>query len=243
MKDHNFYNSSAVKRKEFYESVWQKMLIHWIKWNQTFYEIVDKYIRKSDSVIELWTWLWIVPRTIWYIGKDMISMDFSEEMLSIAKENCKKYKNITFKKWDINNIPFVNNSFDLVLKRLAPDNVKEINRILINGWSFINFTNWENDAIELKQLFEFEPHESTKEFREKLLENDFEILYEWEFTFLEEYKDINTLSKMLEIAPIIEDFYINKDKYIWKLKELFKDNKSFFLTRHKYLTNARKKTI
>jgi hypothetical protein len=48
---------------------------------------------------------------------------------------------------------------------------------------------------------------------------------------------------MLEIAPIIEDFYINSEKYILKLNELFKYNKSFFLTRHKYLTNARKKTI
>nr|MDD3720748.1 class I SAM-dependent methyltransferase [Candidatus Gracilibacteria bacterium] len=243
MQEHDFYNTSAKKRKKFYDDNGHKIIIHGVKGNQSFYKMVDLFIRISDSIIELGTGLGIVPKTIGYIGKDMISMDFSEEMLNIAKENCKEYKNITFKKGNINNIPYGDNLFDLVIKRLAPDNLKEISRILIPNGIFINFTNGEYDAIELKKLFNLPPHESINEFRTKLIDSNFDILYEGEFTFLEEYKDIDTLVKMLEIAPIIEDFYLNKEKYILVLEKLFKDNKSFFLTRHKYLTNARKKTI
>lgn len=238
--DYNFYHKSAENRNIFIRKIWHWIVIEWEKWNKEFYWLIHNYLLKSDLTLEIWTWNWIVPQTLGNLWKKMISIDFSDNMLKIAKENCSIYANVLFKKENVHNLSFKDNMFDLIIKRLAPDNFDQIYRILKSWWNFINFTNWENDWKELKEIFNLPYHESVEEYRSKLNKSWYNIIYEQEFEFKEIYTDFDILVHMLTIAPIIPDFMDRQDYYIQKIKKEFDKNNKFILTRHKYLTNARK---
>ena len=77
---------------------------------------------------------------------DIICMDYSEEMLLEAKERFdeKNLKNVTTLQGDVGNLPFDNESFDMVLSmngfQAFPDKEKafsEIYRVLKTGGTFI----------------------------------------------------------------------------------------------------------
>ncbi|HBB04799.1 TPA: hypothetical protein DCZ39_08165 [Patescibacteria group bacterium] len=44
-------------------------------------------------------------------------------MLKLAKENCSMYDNVLFMKEDIHALTFRDGNFDLIIKRLAPDDL------------------------------------------------------------------------------------------------------------------------
>lgn len=238
--DHKFYNDSAIFRDKFISKIWHWIVIKWEKWNKDFYWLIHNYLLNSDLTLEIWTGTWIVPKTLWKLWKNIISVDFSKNMLKVAKKNCEIYNNIVFKKEDINKLSFKDQTFNLIIKRLAPDNLNQIFRVLKDSWNFINFTNWENDWKELKEMFWFPYHESVSSYRDKLIKQWFNILYEKEFQFEEIYESFDVLANMLNIAPIIPDFLDKKEYYLDKIKKYFNKHKSFILTRHKYLTNAKK---
>jgi len=69
-------------------------------------------------------------------GAKVSGLELSKEMLDIAKDYCKYYK-IDFKQGSIDNIPYKNNSFDIILSSLVihylknPEKAfKEFNRVL-----------------------------------------------------------------------------------------------------------------
>ncbi|EKD25620.1 MAG: radical SAM family protein [uncultured bacterium (gcode 4)] len=238
--NHDFYNNSAENRNDFISVVWHWIKIEWEKWNKEFYWLIHNYLMSSDLTLEIWTWTWIVPKTLGCLWKKIISIDFSDNMLKLAKENCSMYDNVLFMKEDIHALTFRDGNFDLIIKRLAPDDLWEIFRVLKFGWNFINFTNWERDWMELKELFWFPFHQSVSDYKSQLVKQWFEMIYEDEFEFKEIYNDFDILIKMLHIAPIIPDFLDREAYYIDKIKTEFDDTNCFVLTRHKYLVNAKK---
>lgn len=235
-----FYQNSANKRLEFVEKIWHWISIQWKKGNKEFYDCIHKYILSSENVLELGCWTGVVLKTIWYLAKKYIATDFSEEMLNIAKRNLVNAKNIKFKQEDVNNMWFLEETFDLIIKRLAPDNLNEIYRVLKYDGHFINFTNWEFDWVELKNLFSLPQHKGVKEYKKELENAQFSLIDSQEFTFIETYPDFATLSSMLKIAPIIPNYEENNKFYDEILQNLFVDWKQFSLTRHKLLTDVRK---
>lgn len=91
-------------------------------------------INENDIVADLCTGTGDIAGLIYKKTKNVIGLDFSENMLNIAKL---KYPKIEFKKADVTNIPFEDNSFDKATiaygLRNIPDKtkaVKEIYRIL-----------------------------------------------------------------------------------------------------------------
>ena len=170
----------------------------------------------------------------------MVCVEGSSEMIQIAKKNCVQYPHITFIHADLNDLPFENNSFDLIIKRLAPDNIHELSRVLKLGGYFLNLTNGEKDALELKRLFDLPHHESIIEYTKKLKEAHFLFKESKEFVFYETYTSYADLKNMLEIAPIIPDYHKKISIYESVLKKLFKNNGTFMLTRHKYVTETNK---
>ena len=48
-------------------------------------------------------------------AKNVVGLDFSKEILHAAKENCNNFSNISFIHGDAHNIPYPNETFDIVI--------------------------------------------------------------------------------------------------------------------------------
>ena len=105
-------------------------------------------IKEGDTVLDLGSGAGndcFVARSI--VGKSgrVTGIDFSDDMLKKANENAKKlgYTNVDFVKGDIEQMPFPDGQFDVIVSNcvlnLVPDKVKaftEIHRVLIPGGHF-----------------------------------------------------------------------------------------------------------
>ncbi|MCB2290909.1 MerR family transcriptional regulator [Clostridium sp. CS001] len=93
---------------------------------------------------------------------DITLSDFSEGMLKSTKERLKEIKhNFSYKKIDAQNIPYEDESFDVVIARnmlyFVPDIEKalsEIRRVLVKGGTFYTTTSAQEAMRELNQLIE-----------------------------------------------------------------------------------------
>ena len=98
--------------------------------------------------------------TIWLGRKEidncsLILSDLSEGMLNTAKSNLSNYKNIEYKIIDIQEIPYEDNSFDIVIANMmlyhVPDinkGLAEVKRVLKNDGVFYTATYGENGIMQ-----------------------------------------------------------------------------------------------
>lgn len=232
------YNETAYKRNKFIKKIGKNIEIQGVKGNAYFMQRCHEAVLKSEKILELGTGTGVVPSFIGYLGKEMVCVDNSANMLKVARRNCGKIKNIKFVKADINKLPFSDNYFDLIIKRLAPDNLIELSRVLKLGGMFLNLTNCELDGIEIRKLFGKPAHLGLNEYRNMLKDNNYKIVKEKVFKFKEIYHSQSYLMSMLEIAPIVDDFHKNKQYYKKIISECFKGKNKFTLTRHKYVSSG-----
>ncbi|MCR5324047.1 MAG: class I SAM-dependent methyltransferase [Lachnospiraceae bacterium] len=102
-----------------------------------------------------------------WLGKDdiigrcskLILSDLSEGMLSTAKANLKKFDKIEYRNIDIQDIPFLDNEFDVVIANMmlyhVPDlmrGLREVHRILKKNGTFYCATYGENGMMEHIEL-------------------------------------------------------------------------------------------
>ena len=76
-------------------------------------------------------------------AKNVVGLDFSKEILQAAKENCNNFSNISFIHGDAHNIPYPNETFDIVISRAVihhlqdiPTFLREASRILKTVYLF-----------------------------------------------------------------------------------------------------------
>lgn len=238
MEDFEMYNRIAFKRDNFIKYTGRNILIKGVKGNQLFLKLIHSLLIKSELTLEIGTGTGVIPFWMKPLKRKMICIDFSPNMIKIAKKNCRNSPNIKFLVADLNNLPFENEQFTLVIKRLAPDNLAEIYRVLKPKKDFINFTNGEKDGREIKEMFRLPCHKSIVEYKKELINHNFLIENEKEFLFKEIYNNPDDLITMSEIGILKQDFLKKKDYYKDKLRLYFEKNKKFILTRHKYLTHA-----
>ena len=76
---------------------------------------------KTDSVLEVAAGTCVCGRAIAPYAKQVVCLDMTPAMLSVGKNNAEKEKidNIIFTIGDAAELPFLDNSFDIVLSRLA----------------------------------------------------------------------------------------------------------------------------
>lgn len=89
----------------------------------------------------------------------LILTDFFEGMLNTAKENLKAYPKIEYRTVDIQDIPFADNEFDVVIANMmlyhVPDllkGLKEVHRVLKDDGTFYCATYGENGMMESVEL-------------------------------------------------------------------------------------------
>lgn len=132
----------------------------WNNWcfNQMQFPIKAKILELGCGIGDFWN------RNIDSVDSEwnITLSDFSKGMLQSAKENLKQSgKNITYKVIDAQEIPFEDESFDVVIARhmlyLVPDIEKaiaEIKRVLVKGGHFYATTNSREAMAELNELVE-----------------------------------------------------------------------------------------
>lgn len=236
----DFYQKTAKKRDLFIKEIGQKISIEGEKGNRHFMQLCEQQILKSNNILEIGTGTGTIPLWLGHLNREMTCIDGSAAMVKIAQKNCQDHTHITFLQADLNNLPFANNSVDLIIKRLAPDNLKEINRVLKKNGRFLNLTNGEKDAVEIKNLFCLPVHEGVANYNDQLQKSGFLVKKSKEFTFYEKYHSCDDLIRMLEIAPIAPEALLIKKSSKNKLEKIFNKDGVFILTRHKYVTEATK---
>lgn len=105
-------------------------------------------IKEGNTVLDLGSGagndVFVARRAVGSSGK-VIGLDFTDSMIKKARLNCEKlgYNNVEFRKGDIDNMPVVDNSVDVIISNcvlnLVPDKTKafsEIHRVLKSGGHF-----------------------------------------------------------------------------------------------------------
>ena len=151
--------------------------------------------------------------------KEIIGIDFVQDYIATAiKDKIKKRKtNVEFINGDARNLPFEDNSFDLIYSSRGPLSadfsfMKESLRVLKNGGVLLEETIGKNDKLEIKNVFQrgqnYPPKERKIEGVKKLLvQGKSTLVFAKEYVYYTPFI-INNLVKLLQRTPIIEDFDI-----------------------------------
>ena len=71
-------------------------------------------------------------------AKNVVGLDFSKEILQSAKENCNNFSNISFIHGDAHNIPYPNETFDIVISRAVIHHLQDIPTFLREASRILN---------------------------------------------------------------------------------------------------------
>ncbi|WP_444508851.1 class I SAM-dependent methyltransferase, partial [Enterobacter mori] len=71
-------------------------------------------------------------------AKNVVGLDFSKEILQAAKENCGNIPNISFIHGDAHNIPYPNETFDIVISRAVIHHLQDIPTFLCEASRILN---------------------------------------------------------------------------------------------------------
>lgn len=147
-------------------------------------------------------------------------LDYSKDAISMATDYIQN-GNVYFVA-DINNIPLINSSIDIVIDFLSPYNTLEINRVLKDEGYFIKIVPGNDYLKELREAFTMNAYEKKEEVKENILKN-FDIISETE---INEVKKINNkdLYNLINMTPMhnkninneINEITINVAIYIMK---------------------------
>lgn len=138
----------------------------------------------------------------------IILTDFSEGMLAKAKDTLKQYPNIDYAVVDIQNIPYADQSFDLVIANMMlyhvpdiPRALSEVRRVLRKGGVFCCATYGENGIMEyLAELFrkydvaKEANHTFTLQNGKKQLQTYFDVVERYDYEDSLEVTDVNDLA-------------------------------------------------
>ena len=175
--------------------------------------IYEQYcLRENDRILELGCGngsMWkdhTIPG-----GAELILTDFSEGMLDSARENVSGRTNISFRQVDIQNIPYPDESFDVVIANMmlyhVPDlrkGLTEVQRVLKPGGSFYCATYGEHGIAEYIQDLLADHGVKREENRVFTLQNGAELLGA-HFTFVEKrlYEDRLEVTETQDLVDYI----------------------------------------
>lgn len=133
-------------------------------------------------------------------------LDYSKDAIGMATDYLNN-GNIYFV-GDINNIPLIDNSIDIIIDFLSPYNTVEVNRVLKDEGYFIKVVPGDNYLKELRKAFMKNDYEKKEEVKQNILKN-FDIIEETE---INEVKKITNrdMCNLVNMTPM-HNKNVNKD--------------------------------
>lgn len=204
-----------------------------------FFKLIKKHSARQAVALDLGCGSGELTLKLSSCFKNIIGIDPFEKYIETAKKNKRrmKIKNITFEVADGKKLPFPKEYFDLVYSSRGPLSsatpfLNEALRVLKKGGLLIEETIGEKDKLELKKIFrrgQNYPFKKTKvkEIQELLKKVNLHTNYIKNFIYFQEIESLNAVINLLDRAPIIPDFDLQKDKKCIGLiqKELLSKNK------------------
>lgn len=158
------------------------------------------------------------------VARRIVGIDFSKAAIRIAKTNLAKSgrSNATFRIAKAQNLPFEEESFDLLVSRRGPltDNMAtlgEAHRVLRRGGVLMEMTIGERDKRNLIQIFcrgqMFDVDERVATSKEKMLhEAGFRAVETKDYLGREIFATLDDLLIRLKSSPIVPDFNPRRDR-------------------------------
>lgn len=172
----------------------------------------------------------------------IIGLDTSKELLKVARQKQKEQNinNIEFILTSAENIPYEDNSFDILYCRRGPSYYREYYRLLKKSGCYLGVGIGEKDAVELKKVFGHgQNYGQWNTSRLKRDINEYKrlganILFAKEFSSIDYYKSHADFDRFLQGVPIFEDYNSKKDKkYVDSYIKQFQTKNGIALKRHR----------
>ena len=201
--------------------------------------LVSQYdIRERITVLEVGCGtgsLWIGHENIVSGCKKLILADLSEGMLETAKKNLGERDNIEYRKADIQDLPFTNESFDVVIANSmlyhVPDierGLREVRRVLKKGGTFYCATYGEHNFTDkLAEWFKlggenFKPnHNFTMQNGEGILSRFFEEITP---VFYKDSLHVTKTEDLVEYLRSLASFKAVLDLPVQKIRDILKEH-------------------
>jgi ubiquinone/menaquinone biosynthesis C-methylase UbiE len=176
-------------------------------------------------------------------------LDISRPMVEIAVRNSAVLPNVQVFEGDGFNVPFSDNSFDVVIARLAPHSPHEVHRILKQNGHFFNYGLGPDANKEVRGFFPKridrssyflpkDPASWKEEVSEYLRDAGFTI-HNVEDRVEVTHQTEEDLKDLIEMVPLVKDFDREKDrKKVLKIAEKYGDGRGIQNTWHYCITTA-----
>lgn len=181
----------------------------------------------------------------------IIGVDFSDVMIEKAKLLAER-ENLDYMVADAKNLPFDNDSFDLVISRRGPVSIpnylEEAIRVTKPGGQIVEITIGDKDAYEFKEIFNRgqgytkTSYSRYADIKERIEQNQRIRLKEMHEYYCDAiYPSIEDVVLLLSSTPIIEDFDIENDyKFLDLIKQQCSSDDGIKRTFHRLIWLAEK---
>jgi len=119
-------------------------------------------------------------------GIDLASMYVSQKIVPILA--------------DLNNLPFKENSFDIILNILSPSNEIEMSRVLNNNGIIFKVTPKKEYLIELRKNFKINEYLNEEKIEKNILKN-YDVLEKIDVSYIYEINNEN-IENLIEMTPL-----------------------------------------
>ncbi|NUJ97608.1 class I SAM-dependent methyltransferase [Candidatus Gracilibacteria bacterium] len=216
-------------------------------------EVIRRYCKKTDTLLDIGCGTAFKTIQIADCVKAISGIEPNKKMRQKAIENIENSDigNITITDGKAEEIPFDDNSFDIVTCMVAPHVTKEVHRILKKGGYAILEKIGDRDKFDLKKEFdtsgealrgqfcEFGPGERLKKYEE-----EFRKLFSLVSTsngFWNTFYSIEGIKILLEQTPSIKDYNEERDSgALESVQKKYMTDKGIKLTQNRHLIIAQK---
>lgn len=181
-----------------------------------------------------------------------VGLDVSKAMLKVAKENCDGFHNVGLVLGDGLSLPFKDETFDMVITRLAEYSPQEAYQTLERGGVFFECSLGPKADKEIAEFFpeRIEPEnfffpnnlrEWKQEVTEPIEKTGFIVCDVQDYEENDYYSSEDELMDLIEVVPLVKDFDRKKDRALVKsLADKYGGNRGIRITWHYYILVARR---